>query len=95
MASSNHLLPTGAVVVTKIDEIEFGIGEIHSFIGYIQGQAIGPIYFGVDNYWSITAVHSSPLDPRIFTPIGPEEPVGAASDNINHYYLLKSAVDSL
>jgi len=72
-----YLLSAAAVVVAKINEIQFRVGKIDSLGGNIQSQTIGPVDFGVNNCAPVAAVHSNSLNPGIFTPVGPEKPPGA------------------
>lgn len=74
VTSGDHLLTTGTVVITKIDEIEFGVGEIHALVDDIQRQTVGPINFRAYDNRTIGSVHTDTFDSRIFSPIGPKQP---------------------
>ena len=75
----NHLLPAGAVVVTEINEVQFGVGEVNPLGGNVQGQTIGPVDLGADDNLSVGAVHTNPLNPRVLPPVGPEEPPSSST----------------
>lgn len=79
VAAGQDLLPLRPVVLTEVDEIQFGISEIHSLSGRVQGQTVRPVDLGGDDGGALCPVHADPLDARILSPVGPEQPLRVRS----------------
>ncbi len=72
----DDLLPSGAVVVAKVDEVKFGVREIDSLVGQVESQAVGPVDLGADDHRPLGSVHADSLQTRELAPVGPEQPPG-------------------
>ena len=72
----DHLLATGAVVVAKVDEVQFGIGKVDSLVGDVESETVGPVDLGADDDGPVCAVHTDSLQTRELSPVCPEQPSG-------------------
>lgn len=79
VASRQHLLPSRAVVVAEVYEVQLGVGEVHSLRRRIERQPVGPVDLGGDDGQSLGAVHADAFDPGVLPPVGPEEPARIGS----------------
>ena len=74
MIVCNNLLPPASVVVAEVDEVELGVGEVNPLGGNVESEAVGPVDLGADDHLPITAVHTNPLNSRVFSPVRPKQP---------------------
>ena len=72
-AEDADLSPAGAVVVAKVDVVDFGVGEVDTPGGQVERQAVGPVDLAGDDGRAARAVHVDALDARVVAPVGPEQ----------------------
>lgn len=54
-----------------MNETQFCISPVKLLLIKIYGESIWPVNIGIDNDFPRAAVHSCPLDPGRFAPVGP------------------------
>lgn len=84
VTSGQNLLPTGSVVITKVDKVELRVGKINSLGRNVEREAVGPVDLVADDGFSQSSVHADSLDSGIFAPVGPEEPASAGAGIQTH-----------
>lgn len=74
MASCQHLLPPRTIVVAEVYKVQLGVGEVHSLRRRIESQTVRPVDLGSDDSQPLGSIHPDALDPRVLSPVGPEQP---------------------
>ena len=69
MVVCNNLLTARAVVVAKVNKVQFGVSKIDLFVRNVQSKSIWPVDFSINNCGSVSTIHTDPFNSWRFAPI--------------------------
>lgn len=58
-------MPTGSVIVHKVDVVELGIREVDAIRGQVQGYGVRPVNLRADDDSAVGPIHVGSFDMRV------------------------------